>query len=565
MTQFTEIQESIARPSNQRTKSIEGQPHRLAWMTEQEMNAMNDLRKEPGLLGSLARRGARQPRDYNEGIPSFQGGGDPYGHAKAARAGREEKLMAAGIHATQQGEGSGRPRPLTEMEKLQRDFDRYKAGESGRREAALEDYRGEKRQQLTDEFGGYKSRFKEMEDLYDVSGEREAVKGLAEETKDLGAGYATQMRDLQEEMAGMRGYESDVAGLRGDVAGLRAGQAGIGTQVGQLAGEAMDRDALMKDRGFYAGLQETQRKAGQRGAEEELLRGAAGSGMDPGRLAEAQARLKQDYASQAAGGALTSAAAAQQARQTQLGQSAGLYGQQASLGMRQAELAGQQAELSGRAQGLGGQRVGQTAGLYGEALRGQQGAIGMRGGFQGQSAGLLGRQMAGKGGFLQGQIGMTESQLQDVVAQQNAAQEKELAERGLSMQHQANMMNRPRGPSSMDQLLSTAATVAPVVAAFSDRKTKKNIRSAKDKDMLSPKEIDGFLGSLYAYQYNYKDGNHGEGKQVGVMAQDLEKTQLGRQMVEETPDGKQINAAKGIGLVMASQARLNERLQSIGA
>ena len=73
--------------------------------------------------------------------------------------------MAAGIHATQQGEGSGRPRPLTEMEKLQRDFDRYKAGESGRREAALEDYRGEKRQQLTDEFGGYKSRFKEMEDL----------------------------------------------------------------------------------------------------------------------------------------------------------------------------------------------------------------------------------------------------------------------------------------------------------------------------------------------------------------------------------------------------------------
>ena len=59
MTQFTEIQESIARPSNQRTKSIEGQPHRLAWMTEQEMNAMNDLRKVAGTLMGTRRQQER--------------------------------------------------------------------------------------------------------------------------------------------------------------------------------------------------------------------------------------------------------------------------------------------------------------------------------------------------------------------------------------------------------------------------------------------------------------------------------------------------------------------------
>ena len=155
--------------------------------------------------------------------------------------------------------------------------------------------------------------------------------------------------------------------------------------------------------------------------------------------------------------------------------------------------------------------------------------------------------------------------MQDVVAQQNMAQEKDLAERGLLAQQQASAANRPQGPSQMDQMMGMVSTVAPLVAAFSDKNLKKNIKKAKDKDLMNPKEIDGFLNDLYAYEYNYKDSNHGAGKQVGVMAQDLEKTQLGKQMVEDTPEGKQINAAKGLGLAMASQARLNQRLNSIGA
>ena len=161
--------------------------------------------------------------------------------------------------------------------------------------------------------------------------------------------------------------------------------------------------------------------------------------------------------------------------------------------------------------------------------------------------------------------GMTDSQMANISAQQNMAQEEKLAREGLLAQQQANAANRPQGPSQSQQLMQTVATVAPMVAAFSDRGLKKNIKKAKDKDLMNPKEIDGFLNDLYAYQYNYKDSNHGAGKQVGVMAQDLEKTQLGKQMVEDTPEGKQINAAKGLGLAMASQARLNQRLNSIGA
>lgn len=156
--------------------------------------------------------------------------------------------------------------------------------------------------------------------------------------------------------------------------------------------------------------------------------------------------------------------------------------------------------------------------------------------------------------------------MQDVVAQQNQAFEKEMAEKGYGLQRAAAQANRPRSPSTMEQIGGLVQAVAPIaMMTMSDRSVKKNIRSAKDKDLLSPNEIDGFLSHLYAKQYNYKDGKHGKGKQVGIMAQDLENTQLGKQMVEDTPEGKQVNYGKGLGLVVASQARLNERLNAIGA
>ena len=118
----------------------------------------------------------------------------------------------------------------------------------------------------------------------------------------------------------------------------------------------------------------------------------------------------------------------------------------------------------------------------------------------------------------------------------------------------------------MDQMMGLAQTFAPMaIAAFSDKTLKKNIRSAKDKDLMNPKQIDGFLIAFTQNNTTTKSKKHGKGKQVGIMAQDVEKTQLGKQMVEDTPEGKQINAAKGLGLVMASQARLNERLNAIGA
>jgi hypothetical protein len=91
---------------------------------------------------------------------------------------------------------------------------------------------------------------------------------------------------------------------------------------------------------------------------------------------------------------------------------------------------------------------------------------------------------------------------------------------------------------------------------LSDERQKKNI---KDGD----KNISQFLDALKAHSYNYKDSAFGQGEQTSVMAQDLEKTPVGKQMVQETPAGKAVDYGKGFAAILAAQAQLNERLKKI--
>ena len=496
--------------------------------------------------------------DFGDWASSFGGGGSGSNTAFDDYTNQTDAWTGGGGGESQRGPDRSAA--------IQKEFDTYKAGEEGRNKAAAEkgikDYRGEKRQTLTDEFGDYKSRYKTLEDQYDLGEERGAMKTLGTEAKQLGTDFKTGMSGVQDDIGG---YESDVAGLRSGVAGLRQEQAGIGTKIGGLAEQALDPTssaAYDKNRAMLSGTAEAQRKAQSAGAQEQLMRGMAGAGSSPEQIAMAKAKLAGGQGAQARKDALTTAMGAQQMTGQQFAQGAGLYGQQANLGMQQANLYGQQAGMGLQAAGLAGRR----AGLMGQTAQFGSGLIGQRAGLQGQSANLLQQQLQGKAGMMSGQVDMTGAQLQDVVAQENQAFEKDMAEKGFEMQNQAAAANRPQSPSTMDQVMGLAQTVAPyaAMAAFSDKNLKKNVRSAKDKDLLSSVEIDGFLGTLSPKQYNYKDKNHGEGKQVGIMAQDLEKTQLGKQMVENTPEGKQVNFGKGLGLVMASQARLNERLNKVG-
>lgn len=92
-------------------------------------------------------------------------------------------------------------------------------------------------------------------------------------------------------------------------------------------------------------------------------------------------------------------------------------------------------------------------------------------------------------------------------------------------------------------------------AMFSDERGKCDVEEFNPAD---------FLDSLTGYKFKYKDPSHGEGKQVGVMAQDLEKTEAGSQLVHETPEGKMVDYGKAGPHIMASLANINDRLKKAG-
>lgn len=89
-------------------------------------------------------------------------------------------------------------------------------------------------------------------------------------------------------------------------------------------------------------------------------------------------------------------------------------------------------------------------------------------------------------------------------------------------------------------------------AAFSDEEVKNDV---------SDFDPSAFLDDLTSVKYRYKNPKMGEGKQVGVMAQDIEKEVP--QMVHDTPDGKVVDYNKAGGPILASMASLHERLKKL--
>lgn len=96
------------------------------------------------------------------------------------------------------------------------------------------------------------------------------------------------------------------------------------------------------------------------------------------------------------------------------------------------------------------------------------------------------------------------------------------------------------------------AGAAKQVATKSDRNAKKNIEKF---------DAGAMLDKLVPSKYKYKDPSDGDGEQVGIMAQDLEKG--APQMVEDTPDGKVVDYNKAGGPIFASLANLHERLKKM--
>lgn len=106
-----------------------------------------------------------------------------------------------------------------------------------------------------------------------------------------------------------------------------------------------------------------------------------------------------------------------------------------------------------------------------------------------------------------------------------------------------------------------AASGAGAAAAASDERLKIEIKGSDPK-------VAKFLDAIKAHEYEYKESakdlpGAGEGKHVSPMAQELEKSELGKQMVIDTPNGKMVDYGKGFGTILAAQAMLNKRLNEL--
>lgn len=113
-----------------------------------------------------------------------------------------------------------------------------------------------------------------------------------------------------------------------------------------------------------------------------------------------------------------------------------------------------------------------------------------------------------------------------------------------------------KAPGAIGAITSAAGPIAAIASMFSDERLKKNVSDARS-------EIDEMLDALSPKSYDYKDERHGKGRRAGIMAQDMLKSTAGRRLVDDTPDGLMLDVNKTLSAVLASSARLNERLRNM--
>ena len=99
-----------------------------------------------------------------------------------------------------------------------------------------------------------------------------------------------------------------------------------------------------------------------------------------------------------------------------------------------------------------------------------------------------------------------------------------------------------------------------MAAMLSDKTQKTNIEDGK-------KDVTKFLSALSSKKYDYKDASlpgAAAGKRYGIIAQDLEKSEMGKSLVIDTPNGKMVDTNQAVGALLAAVSHLNKRLEKAG-
>lgn len=425
--------------------------------------------------------------------------------------------------------------------------------------------------------------------VQDLSGQvSEAAQGYA--------GYGSELSGLQGNYAQMAQMGSTGLGALG----------GVTDKMQALQEQAAGPNAYQRETEMLQGQMQASRQASDEAARERMRRGMAESGN---RSPQAMAALEADLAKQGAQAsrdeALSAAMGGQQLGQARtaqqmgliqglagergamagmlqsgtagqaglVGQRAGLTGQQISAlqaqqGLSsgatqlQASLTGDQISALQAQQSMGNQAVGQQlSALQAQQAMGSQ-ALGQRADLMGMGFGAERAGLAGQMGVMQGQAGMLGlqegalsrgagflgSQLQDVVAQQNAQEQARLASLGAQMS--ANQFNASQ-QSAGEKLIGAGVQFAGAAAA-SDIRLKENISPISN----ALNAISGLNGYFYNYKYPEKHGEtHG-----GVMAHDVRE--VAPEAVMTGSDGyDMVNYTHVIGMLVEAVKELKDEVK----
>ena len=515
-----------------------------SWGDKAKERAGKDLRNAQAALGGGRRSHEGWGLGYKGGLGGLGGGdgrslsGGNMGGGGQGKEIRSDPLYAAAMGLTGRG---GAPQPSgpsqADMNKLQGEFDQYKAGEGARKQAALDEYKGERRQQLTGEYGDYKGQYKELGSQ--IGGYKDKFDTLGQEARAVGDQGATAMKGLGEQYKGITGDAIAAEAQKGaegigagadKIGGLEAGtrdimgrQAGYESQIAGMADKVASGEAGQSQAAMLQGQMEQQRMAGQKGSEEKLRREMAQSGASPAEIAAKVAQFQRQSASDQSmasrSEALSSQLQGQQMGQQQMGVAAGLMGQalgatgQQMQGQAQLQSQGaQQAALRGQAAGMAMQGAQAQQGAQLQSLQGQaamaQGAAGLAGQGIAQQAGMYGQgigALQGQAGMVDQQAGMTQAQLNDVIAQQTEAFQASEAEK----QRQANAAANAGGGSSGGGGGILGGITKAVGGLFSDIRLKENIELLEKGKGGDP--------NIYSFNYKWQP----KARWSGVMAQEL--------------------------------------------
>jgi hypothetical protein len=149
-------------------------------------------------------------------------------------------------------------------------------------------------------------------------------------------------------------------------------------------------------------------------------------------------------------------------------------------------------------------------------------------------------------------MGLEMESLKALLAASSAAADRDFQYKKQEDEHHIALSKKQSGTTgSIFSAIGTAASI------FSDQNAKENVQSSE--------KIGAFVNALNEYDYSYKKDVPGVGGQsrTGVMAQDIAKSDLGKEMVskDEATGYLKVDTDKALQAALAGLAYLNKKIE----